>query len=508
MRKLPLKLAAALLITFTVAGAAFASPPQAASALSESDKAAMQVITNQGMAKMRANDSKGAVTEFRTVTDNPKFAQLDGKMRYSILTLLVMAEWNTGDLKAAQTHLDQAGVAAPEKRDLTYWEYALSIGYRLNTPDAVADAVTALATDYPDHLNDGDDRYFLAAVSMAGQRGGAHFQAALEALQTAGYHPSDPFNNVEYMKMDLVELYVDGGRTADAKALAASLTQPNSILALQADKRFAGFVSPDPARYVQARADAVTAAQNELAGHPDRIEGVNILAMALLDDDRPEDALKVIDTALAKVAAGKPEKPAYSDLDDYLRWVRDARKNALKTLGRWDEAVAAQIKARDAAKTDLVSQRINLADLYVELGRPADALAEVKMVNGTNTSPYGAMAAENARACAYAEQGDKASLTASLAILKTHADAGYGPLIDALRCAGDVDSLAKMDLQRLDDPGQRVAALMELQRWRPEPNMTDWDRKMAQVNDQVAARPEVRAAAEKYGIINTYPMTR
>ncbi len=509
MRKPALALAAALtaLTALALSPAAWADDTPAA-AVSTGDVSSTRAAMENGMNKARTKDFKGAAAEFQAIVDGPGFARLTADIRYGILIELVMAETNAGDAKAAQAHLDQAGAIAPGQRDLTYWEYALSLGYRLGTPDAVADAVTALARDFPDHLNDGDDRYFLAAVSMAGQRGGAHYRAALEALQTAGYHPADPFHDVEYLKMDLVELYVEDGQPLAAKALAESLTQPNSILALQVDKRFAGFVTPDPARLVQARADAVTAAQALAAAHPTLIKGRINLAIALLDDDRPDDALKVLDAALADVAAAKPDSPAYSDVDTYLNWVRDTRKTTLKTLGRWDEAVTAQIQARDTAKTDRVSQRINLADLYIELSRPGDALAEVKTVDATNSSPYGAMAAEGARACAYAEQRDAAKLKASLDILKTHASAGYGPLMDGLRCAGDVDTLAAMYLQRLNDPGQRTTALMELQTWQPYPHMTDWDRKVEQVNSNIAARPDVRAAVEKYGVINTYPITR
>ena len=469
----------------------------------------MKDLMEQGMARMQANDPRGAVAKFRAVVDNPNFERLQPAARYTTLTLLVSAECDTGDGVAAQKHLDQAGTTAPELRDLNYWEYALSIGYRLNTPDTIAEAVTKLATDYPEHLNDGDDRYLLAAIDRVKKHSGSDkYRAVLEALQSARYRPANPFLYAEHLKMDLVRLYVDQGRIEAAKPLAQTLTEPYSIVSMQVDKRFAGFVPSGPDRYLQAGTDTVATARDLVAQHPGKIEAVHKLAEALLDDDQPQEALALTDATLARVAAAPRNKPAFDDIDDQLAWMYDARRRIFEALGGWDEAVAAQIKARDLAKSDPVSQRSNLVKLYVDIGRPSDALAVLKTIDTTRMTPYGIATTEALRACANAQLGDQAGLSESLTVLKAHAEDSYDSLASGLLCAGDIDALAALTIKRLEDPDQRIAVLIDMQTWQPPAHMTAYDKRISQVRDAVYARPEVRAAALRYGVINSYPATR
>lgn len=499
----------ALILGVMLAASAVQAAPAAKPGASTSDTAAARVIMNQGVDRLNAKDPKGAEAEFHAVIDNPHFSLLDAKIRYYAFYLLATAETRDGDAAAAYDHLLQAAAAAPDARNGSYWWSMMDVASTLDKRDEIADAIVTLARTFPDTLSDIDDWYIRSAIRKARkgalQRGPAHYQAALEALVAINYHPSDLFQDAEYLKLDLTRLYADEGKTDAAKTLAATLVEPSSIVPLQVDKRYAGLISPDPARYMQALADDVATARKQAADHPDRIEGAQTLASALLSDDKPEEALTLIDAALAKATA---QPGAYSDLDNQLRWALETRNEVLMRLGRWDEALAAEIQARDVSKDDKVSQRINLADLYVRIGRPADAIAEVKTVDAKNTSAYGSTAAEVARACAYAALGDKTSMTAALDFLKAHADDTNGILQEGLTCAGDVDALTVLMVKQLDDPDLRNSALIASQVWLPDPHRTAWDRKLDAVNAQVAARPEIRAAVEKYGIVNSYPKIR
>ena len=62
------------------------------------------------------------------------------------------------------------------------------------------------------------------------------------------------------------------------------------------------------------------------------------------------------------------------------------------------------------------------------------------------------MAAEEVRACAYAQLNDQSSLAKSLDYIRSHATDGYGPTRSALLCANDLDGLAAITIARLDDP--------------------------------------------------------
>ena len=475
--------------------------------LSQSDRATAQAILSQGMAKLHSKNFKGAEEDFRAIINNPKFPQQSEQVRYFTYCVLAAAERMNGENQAAYDNLTLAGQASPGSRESHYWFSMMDATFQLDKADALADTVTELAKNYPDKLNAGDDGSWWPQVVRKVRLGAdpLHYQLMLEAFRTADYHPTDPFVSNEYIARELVQVYADTGKDAAAQALSATLVKPYSILSFQVDKRYSRFAPAGVDRYAKALDDEVVKDRALAEAHPDLIEGAQNLAQGLLADNKPEDALSVVDAAIAKAATGTKDHPAYTDLDRYLNWTLDTRRRVLVALGRWDEAIAAQIKARDAAKDDMVSQKINLADLYYEVGRPKDALAELKDFDRKDATSYGVMAAEEARGCAYAQLGDKASLTASLDYMKAHATDGYGALISVLTCAGDVDALTAMVVKRLDDPEERNAALVDLQIFQPNPHLTDWDRKMVAVHDQVAARPEVRAAVEKYGVINTYP---
>ncbi len=200
---------------------------------------------------------------------------------------------------------------------------------------------------------------------------------------------------------------------------------------------------------------------------------------------------------------------AFDDQRENLRWALDYRNRVLWRMGRWDEAIATQAKARDSATAsggDSVSQRINLADLLYLRARPREALGELTGVTNDTASDFGLMEAEEVRACSYAQLGDRERLKTSLDTLRTHRDDAPNPLRAALECADDEDGLAAMIIARLDDPLTRNDELGALQIFLPEPHPTDFEALMNKRLDTVRNRADVRAAIARYGVVETYPI--
>jgi tetratricopeptide (TPR) repeat protein len=244
-------------------------------------------------------------------------------------------------------------------------------------------------------------------------------------------------------------------------------------------------------------------AKAQSAAMPDRLEGVVEVAVELLNAGRDNEALAVVDAALARL---KSDPKAFSDAEDKRNWILDTRARLLYRLGRFDEALVLRVQAAQEKEDGgvNVSQAINLGDLYVDLGRPKDALAAVSALGFM--SGYGQMAFEGVRACAYAQLGDQVNLARSLGYLKSHSGDAPTAAANAELCAGDVDAAAAEIIAQLENPQTRENTLLSLQDyidWRRAP----FDAKMHAAWFAMRARPDVQAEIAKVGGIESWPFS-
>ncbi len=500
-----------VLAVLTVAGAAHADLPAPAPEATYGTQAAVQAAFMKGLDAAKANDLPGARRNFTAALDDPAFGQIPPRVQYAILYLLGATEFELKDYALAYEHLTRAGQTSPDLRELAYWRVLLDAAGGTHRPEALADSLTDEATNAPATLSEMDSRMLSFDVySIQTLKDDARTLRVLEALRAAHFQPNDPFITNEAWWMDLIRLYGQAGRGDEARALAASLSTPESVAALQSNKLYADYAPKGADAYTAAVTTETARLRAAAAAHPDRLEGANALASRLMSDGRLDEALSVIDAALAKTKTNtkSPGKSAFTDQGEQLEWAYFHEANILAKLGRWDNAVAAQVKSRNATSWDTISQKVNLGDIYYETGKPAQALDAVKSLTRNDGSPYGNMASEEVRACAYAQQGKTAELAISMAFMKAHAADGYGPLRSALQCAGDSEGLAHLIVTQLDDPQQRAQVLKDAQTWLPDPHPTPFQVKMTATRDAAMNRPEVRAAIDKYGVINTYPSFR
>ncbi len=226
------------------------------------------------------------------------------------------------------------------------------------------------------------------------------------------------------------------------------------------------------------------------------------MADELIQAGRDSEALKVLDDALAQALG---PKPAFSDVEDRIMWVQNARSNALSHLGRFDDAVAAMragMEHQEGGEAN-ISQAVNLAELLNRLGRPKEAL-EVIARAGPG-SPIGQLEVAEAKVSAYAQLGQRDKVVQLLADARTHVTDDPSAVEEMLFDVGDLDGAAALYVQRLNDPAMRDRVLMDLQIWLRDGATTPEDVEREHRFEAVRARPDVQAAVKAVGRIETIP---
>lgn len=496
----------------------------AACAISKSDatpeaaqttkQARQRVLFQQALAKLNEKNYEAAEIEFSFLIADADYPLLSAGQKYLLHTLLAKAQSERGKNDEAYANLMLAADAAPEARDNFYWYLLWDVGTRLKKYGDAIDAMTALTNADPKNT----DYYYLPYVAQTVYYaqtlpdGQDRREKALMALWKAGYKPTG-FYSAENLWFSLFEIKAARGDTGQAREIAKTFVLPGTYIAMRIDKRYRAYTEADPAHFnLKALTDKqIESTRAKVRAHPRQVEGIVQLMLILISANRPSEALALGDDAIARAAAAPAGKPAFDDMDDQWHWLLNTRTRALEQLGRDAESEASQIKSRDeslAQKRDTVSQRINLGDFYYEHDRPQEALAQVSDMTEGSSSAYGLMAAEEVRACAYAQLNDRDNLAKSLDYVRAHAADGYGPARLALLCANDPDGLAAITISRLDDPLQRNATLRLWQNYRPEAYPTAFDKELARRADAFVTRADVKAAIERNGYIDTYDTPR
>ncbi|RKP55671.1 hypothetical protein [Pararobbsia silviterrae] len=495
------------------APAAGASPTPAPLPLNASQQAWLGAL-RAAIAKTQRGDTKGAETDLVAIRADPNFATASVGLQASIDIMLAGCEQANGEVDAAYADMLRAGQSDPAIRSAAYWLSLSVLASTTRRYDIAAVAMAGSVSADTARAAQLDSRLLRDIVNDTHslKDGEPDRELLLRALDEAHYAPRNGVDiwTVESFWLELFELDVAHGRDADARALLDRIDIPSMIASIRADSRYRRFVEGNPAfsdgaqineRYVANRKTFADA-------HPRQIGSVAAHAVALMEVGRFVDALALLDDAIARAAPPAASAPhAFDDERENLRWALDDRSHVLWRMGRWDEAIATETQARENAMSaggDMVSQRINLADLLYLRGKPRDALAELAGVTSETASDYGLLEADEVRVCAAVQLGDQDMLKTSLDRLRSHRDDAPGPLRAALMCADDEAGLAAMIAARLDDPLTRNDELGALQIHLPEPHPTEFEALLAKRFDAVRNRAEVRAAIDKVGFVEPY----
>ncbi len=376
----------------------------------------------------------------------------------------------------------------------------------LDDTDDAARALTRLLRKWPReaaHANEFAVHRILAGVRQAGHE--AVCRDFLLSLFDAGWAPRETRSD-EYRVL-LARLLLAEGRLADAAKAIGPVDDPREIVAMRVDRRFDALVPRDAALFDVERAIRRTTEKNlrDVRAAPDRLAPLTMQQANQLDALQAAQVLASADRIIALVR-DRDGSALYKDFDQQYVWVLDQRAEALVRLGRWDEALhQREAAARRPERGGMnVSQVINLAELYNQLGRARDARDAISEIGPM--SPYGRMQLEMVRLRAAVTLGDDEAASAALEFLRTHRADAIGTWQDALITTGNLDAAADLLIERLGRDDWRGDALLAVQDWAAVPRTpllkahdTAWK--------QVVARPDVQAAIARVGRIERFPLT-
>ncbi len=452
-----------------------------------------------------SRDYQGAEAILKAAMTDKMFEVMTEQKRHAIVLLLAQAAFYAGDQQTAADAIRKA--CAFSEAGAGDWLLRVNISARSGRED-LDDTLLTLAQRYPASLSELNDLAVLQELhrlSRSPHR--AYAMRIVKAFFAAGWRPSSvepDFADELWVRLALFDVEHDD--LAAAKTIAAAIHSPNALIEMLADKRFDPVVAADRSHFdiAAAAAASLERAKARMEANPQLLEPVRAVSRALMRLGRNQEALDLVDAALAKVRGGEV---VYSDRAYALPWLMELRGTLLALLGRTDAAVAERERAAALPEngTSNVSQTLNLAGKLDKLGRPREALAVLHRLSATNMSPYGRMVLESDRACAYAQLKDEENFAGAMQYLRAHAaDAPLAPM-RVLIFAKDENGVAKAIISLLEDPATRLQMLFELQDFvGPKNDAAKGDTKGFLA--KVLARGEVQAAIEKVGRVQTFPI--
>jgi hypothetical protein len=243
-----------------------------------------------------------------------------------------------------------------------------------------------------------------------------------------------------------------------------------------------------------------------LATDPKWTEANSALATRLQSLDRPEEALLQINRTLADAAQLSILERRHYDFDAQYDHALVIKSYLLFELGRHDEAlgiasamgIGGRVYGPNPQTPLLISQWL------IALGRGAEALETLAPIKGKTLSLDGLSDLSVYRICAAAQAKSKFVLLDNIRFLREHTIYKPGALVEALRCANDINAAADAVVAALDDSRQRALMLGGLQFYKPAKIRTAAQVLMEKRLDQARSCPKVVDAVNRVGRINHY----
>jgi tetratricopeptide (TPR) repeat protein len=458
---------------------------------------------NDAQAQLRNRNESGADAILSEVIADKDFVALTYPQQHFVLgrAALIAARQKQFD-RAYQ--LTKRSCETPQD-DQGDWLFRLRLDFaRRDDADRIR-TLTHLAQLWPQTVKNLPERTIQSTVFVA--RSDPELQLALlQALFSAKYVPYTGIEPSDQWR-DLALLMLQRGDTAGAIAAAQRITDPKVLIALKVDNRFAPLRAelPSLVNFDAAKAmdEQIGRWRTAVERNPDKLLPMAALMQGLLDTDQADEVLQRTDEIIARVRAEPEGSPIYRDQNEQYHWILDERAGALQQLSRSEEAVR-QLEEASRLTEDggtNVSQTINLAELYNDLGRPADALSTLKRV--ANVSPYGRMQIEHDTLRAALQMSDREAASRSLAYLQQHQSDAISSYQIALVECGRTQEAQQLLLARLQDPQQRQTALLAVQTYTLFKHPPAEMRQLALWRALVAS-PEVQAAARRVGTIEQF----
>ena len=372
--------------------------------------------------------------------------------------------------------------------------------------DAAGDFV-ALANERPEAARTLKYRHLSRMVWALERKDEAAAFDVLKAMRDIAYKPEGPGDNPDYMSQIFVRLLVQRGDDLVAMLELSKILTADMLVEIRTDRRYASLwtkkdfdVITDPKEIAKRE----LAYASELAQrHPNTASVMTRHVKALRAMGQSAKAVDVAREALAN-----PELRADdgdSDVEAKL-WLRNELVYALEDLNRLDEMFAEMqpiLKLDESKNGAMVSQLINFGEIMVELDRGAEGIKTAR--RGWNTaSPLGKMFIHMVEVCANATT-DKPAAEKALELLRKQQSENYAAMTQALLCMDRTGEAAELVKKRLSLPAERGAVIAAVQKYNLPEFVTPMRRKLMERYAKIIARPDIQAALQKQGRIESFP---
>lgn len=421
-------------------------------------------------------------------------AALPERILAAAYDLAVACEAQLGRNDAAYRHA-LAGTALSDSDDAT-WRLRLAYELQGHRNEAAVVTLEAMTRGRGAALNSVPIAWFYQFSTQLKTAGALNLQRRLLAILAGdAYDPDEPGATVDGFRYNYAErLYESGDRDAVAR-LIRQIVYPSLLVDISLDTRFRNFLPADfDVRKSVERALAGSRALS--AQHPELIQPVNDVATFLRVLGRPQESLD----ALEPLRSSIDDATKLTDRDEQRVWWWDGVSRSERVLGRSDKAAEALRKGSEAEENGglNVSQVINLSELQMNTGHPADALATLRAFDDgkRDVSPFGMMQITINRGCAKALLGTPSD--AEVAYARAHAKDAPASLTELLLCVGDLDGAATSLISRLGDAETRASTLRSLSDY-DDPPVNLPPEPTDKAFESVKARADVRAAIARAG---------
>ena len=490
MPKIP-TLTAALLL-------ALAMPALAKDAVSKSGGASFQAQFEEALGPATKGDVATSCKAMDTLRRHPELETMPTRKRVEARLIIAAVYWGCSRYDDGLAEVQAANAMTATAHGKLLEAMLADAGGK---PVVAVDALLAFARSWPRDANfDAVDLALRVHRSLAADP--AQQTRLLQGLFDAGFEPIDA--DAGELWFELARLQLDAGDVARGKAAATRVMGLRHAARMRIDRRFDPVLSAAPelgdlraqsVRLMDAMAAKLEASPNAMAPRVAMAE-----EWVLLGDY--EKAVAAIDDAIAAVRPG--DEGSWTGLQLRLGLAR-LRSTAHLRQGKQQQALddTALIRAfLPPGAPDFAS--VVRADLLCDLGRGSEAGRALDVdVSGI---PSAEQAKLKVGVCVATLAGDTARARALLnAMQGTLAPDQQEALVSAYLRVGDVEAAAPRFIALLDAPATRSDALVWAQndpRTPDLPGMVEYRKAF----DAMLARPDVKAALEKYGRVLTWDL--